>query len=171
MRFFATIENQTYEVVIEGDQMLIDGVQVEADMQRTGQQDLYSLLMDHASHEVVVEPDGLQRGQYGVLIAGTRYNVKVQDERARRLVVAERRAQQGGGDVALRAPIPGLVVSLSVLQGQRVDEGEPVLILEAMKMENELRAPVAGTVQEVRAQAGAQVATGQMLLSIRPKGA
>lgn len=165
MRFFATIDDHTYEIVIEGDQISVDGVEIEANMQLTGQQDLYSLLMDHASHEVVVEADPLQRGQFGVMIAGTRYDVKVQDERVRRLSIAQQRPQ-AGGEIAVRAPIPGLVVKLLVAPGQEVVEGESLLILEAMKMENELRTPRAGVVHEVRTTPGAQVAHGQVLVTI-----
>jgi biotin carboxyl carrier protein len=122
--------------------------------------------MDHASHEVVVEADPLQRGEYGVLIEGTRYEVTVQDERVRRLAAATR-PPQAGGEVTVRAPIPGLVIKVLVAAGQEVVEGESLLILEAMKMENELRTPRAGVVHEVRVAPGAQVAHGQVLVTIR----
>ncbi len=169
MKYFVTVSDQTYEVAIDGDQISIDGVPVDADMERVGQQDLFSLLLDHASYEVVVEPEPGRRGQYAVLVSGTRYPARVQDERTRRLTGAERKVGQVAGEIALRAPIPGLVVKVLVAPGQEVVEGEPLLILEAMKMENELRAPHAGIVHEVRVAAGAQVALGQVLAGIRTK--
>ncbi len=170
MKYYATIENQTYEIEIDGpDQVTIDGVAVMADMQAVGRPDLYSLLVDQSSHEVEVEAERGTRGQFDVLVAGTRYVVRVQDERARRLTGAERKAQPAAGEISVRAPIPGLIVKVLVTPGQAVGEGETLLILEAMKMENDVRAPHAGTVHEVRAAAGMQVGLGQVLVSIRSR--
>lgn len=167
MKYYATIDNQTYEVCIEGEDITIDGEAVEADMQHLTYGNLYSLLLNHASHEIEVEANPRERGEYGVLIEGARYAVKVQDERTRRLVPAERRAQAAAGETTIRAPIPGLVVKVLVAPGQQVAEGQPLLILEAMKMENDLRAPHAGTVHEIRVEPGAQVALGQALALLK----
>ncbi len=170
MKYFVTIGSETYEILIEGpDRITVDGVPVQADMQSVGRQDLYSLLLDQASHEIEVEAEPGKRGQFDVLIEGTRYVARVQDERARRLTGAERKVQPAAGEVSVRAPIPGLVVKVLVEPGQVVAEDETLLILEAMKMENDVRAPHAGTVREVRVAAGSQVALGQVLVSIRSK--
>jgi biotin carboxyl carrier protein len=168
MKYYATVDNQTYEISVEGvGRILVDGVDVTADMQRIGDLDLYSLLVDQVSHEVYVETDNDQRNAYDVLLAGTRYLVKVQDERSRRMALADRSLKPPAGELIIKAPIPGLVIKMGVTPGQAVSEGDTLVILEAMKMENELRAPRAGTVHEVRVGPGAQVALGQMLLSIR----
>jgi biotin carboxyl carrier protein len=168
MKYFATVENQTYEIDIDhSGRVTVDGVELSTDMRRVGRLDLYSLLLDNRSHEVLVEPDYEQRNLYGVLVAGTRYQVKVQDERSRRLALADRTLRAPAGELAVKAPIPGLVVKVPIVPGQAVVEGETLVILEAMKMENELRAPRAGTVHEVRAEPGAQVALGQVLVTIR----
>jgi pyruvate carboxylase subunit B len=168
VKYYATVEGQTYEISIEGDTVLIDSERVDADMQRIGRLDLYSLLLDHASHEVYVEPDAdSQQGRYCVFLSGVRYAVRVQDERSRRLSLADRSLKAPVGELAVRAPIPGLVVKVAVEAGQTVGEGDTLVILEAMKMENELRAARAGTVHEVRVQGGDQVTLGQVLLSLR----
>ena len=170
MKYYASIEGKTFEVSIEGaNRIIIDGVPVDADIQHLSYGNLYSLLVDHASHEVEVEHAG-RRGEYAVLISGIRYGVVVQDERTRRLVPAEGKAHVAAGETTIRAPIPGLVVKVLVEPGQQVVEGQPMLILEAMKMENDLRAPHAGKVHEVRVQPGAQVALGQALALIRAEG-
>ncbi len=170
MKYYASIDGNTFEVSIEGaNRITIDGVPVDADIEHISYGNLYSLLVDHTSHEVEVENAG-RRGEYGVLISGIRYGVVVQDERTRRLVPAERKAQAAAGETTIRAPIPGLVVKVLVEPGQQVTEGQPLLILEAMKMENDLRAPHAGTVHEVRVQPGAQVALGQALALIKGEG-
>ena len=168
MKYFATVDDETYEISVDGaGWVTIDGVQVRADMERIGRLDLYSLLLNNQSHEVFVEPDGDQRNTYGVLVEGTRYLVKVQDERTRRLSLADRSLKPPPGELIIRAPIPGLVVKVSVMPNQAVAEGETLIILEAMKMENELRAPRAGTVHEVRVEPGAQVGLGQVMVTIR----
>ncbi len=168
MKYYASIDGQTLEVCIEGaNRITIDGVPVEADIQHLSYGNLYSLLVDHTSYEADVEANAGRRGEYAVLISGIRYGVVVQDERTRRLVPAERKAQAAAGETTIRAPIPGLVVKVLVEPGQQVAEGQPLLILEAMKMENDLRAPHAGTVHEVRVQPGAQVALGQALALIK----
>ncbi len=167
MKYYASIGGKTFEVSIEGaNRITIDGVPVEADLQHLSYGNLYSLLVDHASHEVEVERAG-RRGEYAVLISGIRYSVVVQDERTRRLVPAEGKARAAAGETTIRAPIPGLVVKVLVEPGEQVAEGQPLLILEAMKMENDLRAPPAGRVHEVRVQPGAQVALGQALALIK----
>jgi pyruvate carboxylase subunit B len=101
------------------------------------------------------------------MVAGLRYVVKVQDERSRRLALADRSLRPPEGELPIKAPIPGLVVKVQVAAGQQVAEGETLVILEAMKMENELRAPRAGVIHEVKTDPGAQVTLGQVLLTIK----
>jgi biotin carboxyl carrier protein len=168
LKYFVTIDEQIYEVDVEGaGQVSVDGVEISADMQRVGRQDLYSLLLANVSYEVQVEPENEQRNLYGVLVEGTRYGVRVQDERSRRLALADRSLKAPGGELAIKAPIPGLVVKVAVEPGRTVTEGQTLIILEAMKMENDLRAPRDGVVHEVRVAAGAQVALGQLLVTLR----
>jgi biotin carboxyl carrier protein len=167
MKYYAAVDNQTYEIVVEAGTITINGTEMTADMQRIGRLDLFSLLLDNASHEVFVEPDATQRNTYDVLVEGTRYVVKVQDERTRRLTLADRSLKPPPGELIIRAPIPGMVVKVLAEPGQAVVEGEILVILEAMKMENELRAPRAGIIHEVRARPGDQVTLGQVLASLR----
>jgi biotin carboxyl carrier protein len=101
------------------------------------------------------------------MTGGLRYVVKVQDERSRRLALVDRSLRPPDGELLVKAPIPGLVVKVPVLQGQEVAEGDTLVILEAMKMENELRAPRAGVIHEVKATPGMQVQLGQTLLSLK----
>jgi biotin carboxyl carrier protein len=168
MKYYATIGEQTYEIAIDHHgRIVIDGIELVADMKAIGGRHLYSLLLENVSHEVVLDPDTDQRNVYGVMVSGLRYLVKVQDERSRRLALVDRNLKPPDGELTVKAPIPGLVVKVLVAPGQQVVEGEPLLILEAMKMENELRAPRAGVIHDVRAQARMQVALGQVLLTLR----
>lgn len=74
----------------------------------------------------------------------------------------------GAGEV--KAPIPGLVVSVEVAEGDIVEQGRPVAVMEAMKMQSEMRAPVAGTVTSVRIRPGQEVMGGTVLVTIMPAG-
>lgn len=168
MKYYATIEDQTYEIIIEpGGRILVDGVEHQVDIKEIGGRQLYSLLLDNASYEVVLDLATDRRSLYDILVSGRRYQVKVQDERARRLSLADRNLKAPEGELVVRAPIPGLIVKVLVAPGQEVGEGEPLIILEAMKMENELRAPRRGVVHEIRVEARQQVAQGQPLITLR----
>jgi biotin carboxyl carrier protein len=168
VKYYATVSGQVYEISIDHpDRIFVDGVEIPADMRPVGGGQLYSLLLDHVSYEIVADSDSESRSSYGIMVSGLRYEVRVQDERSRRLALADRSLRAPEGELFIKAPIPGLVVKMLVGPGQSVAEGETLLILEAMKMENEIRAPREGTVREVRIESGAQVVAGQVMLSLR----
>lgn len=168
MKYFATVEGRTYEIDIgQQGRIQVDGEELASDMRPLGSSQQYSLLLDDVSYEILLDTETDQRNLYGVTVAGVMYLIKVQDERSRRLALADRGLRAPEGELAIKAPIPGLVVKVAVAPGQAVAEGETLLMLEAMKMENELRAPRAGVVHEVRVEAGQQVAMGQVLLTLK----
>ena len=104
-----------------------------------------------------------------VELRGRAYTFRPRDSRAPKL--ARRRA---GADLArgeVHAPMPGLVVEVLVQAGDPVEAGQPVVIVEAMKMQNELAAPIKGHVARVPVAPGAAVDAGQLLIAIEPEGA
>ncbi len=168
MKYFATVNDQTYEIDIDHHgRVTVDGVELAADLKLVEGRHLYSLLLNNASYEIVLDPDEEARNLYDVMVGGLRYEVKVQDERSRRLSLVDRTLRAPEGELAIKAPIPGLIVRVPIEPGQQLAEGDTLVILEAMKMENELRAPRGGTVHEVRARPGDQVALGQVLVTMR----
>ena len=98
----------------------------------------------------------------GITIAGHLYDVQIEDERERAANAAERAASKAGGLV--KSLMPGVVVNVLVEAGQEVTTSEPLLILEAMKMQNEITAPVDGVVAEVFIQQGEAVGSGAKLV-------
>jgi acetyl/propionyl-CoA carboxylase alpha subunit len=141
----------------------IDGQSLEVDMQRIEPTQLYSLLVERLSYEIVVEDAGYD---FHVMLNGDRFDVRVEDERTRRLARAGHQLPPPTGEVQVKAPIPGLVTKILVEPGQTVAAGQAILLLQAMKMENELRAPRAGVVGRVGVAAGARVDQGQLLVTI-----
>lgn len=101
-----------------------------------------------------------------VTLDGRRVPARVSTWRERTLAAADVAAAGHGGPVAVTASLPGLVVAVEVEAGAHVVAGDPLLTIEAMKMQNEVRAPRDGTVGQVLVAAGVAVATGQLLLRL-----
>ncbi|PSQ99926.1 MAG: acetyl-CoA carboxylase biotin carboxyl carrier protein subunit [Bacteroidetes bacterium QS_9_68_14] len=105
-------------------------------------------------------------GEVRVTIGGRTQTVQVKGETAlllERFGIAE---SAGAGEAEVQAPMPGLVVRVLVSEGDEVNEGDGLLVLEAMKMENELRAPAAGTVAALHTEEGASADKGAVLVEI-----
>jgi biotin carboxyl carrier protein len=162
MKYLVTTNNQTYTVDVTGDgDVLLDGQLVSIDFSSMGEGGLCSLLVNNESFEALVE----QRGDcWQVLLLGTLYDVQVIDERAERLRSSASTLIADLDEIPIRAPMPGLVVAVPVEQGQEVAKGDNLVILESMKMENELKAPREGRVERVNVRAGDGVDRDQVLV-------
>ena len=121
------------------------------------------LVNGSASLAVLVEGDG---SEWVVTLRGRRIPVSVRSWRERILAEAESTAASHAGPVAVNATLPGLIVTVAVSAGDEVIEGASLLTIEAMKMQNEVRAPRAGRVIDVSVQPGQTVATGAPLLRL-----
>ena len=135
-----------------------DGWRLELDDPDRG---LGRLTDGHRSIPVIVEGSGSDRI---VTLRGRRVAVSVRSWRERLLAEAERAARVHHGPVTIKAALPGLVVAVEVGEGDAVEEGAPLLTIEAMKMQNQVSAPRAGRVIEVAVAPGQAVATGAALL-------
>lgn len=111
---------------------------------------------------LVIQADGTTSVE--ITTGHRRFNVDVLDERAQLLSSLGVGAAGAGVATDLKAPMPGLVLDVRVEQGDHVSEGDPLLVLEAMKMENELRAEADAVVEEVTIVAGEAVTKGQVLI-------
>lgn len=160
----------TYRVEVDGTPMtvtlmsdgtlLIEDRTFTLDVSEIQGLSLYSLLVNEASYEVLVD----ERGEtYYALVRGKVHRIRVQDTPAHPWPAHK---AEPTGDIVVRAPLCGLVVEIPVGEGDRVEENQVVVILESMKMENEIRAPRSGTVAGIRVQAGAVVREGDPLLTI-----
>lgn len=121
---------------------------------------VYSVLMDGFSYEARVEerPEGLV-----VVIDGRRFEIDVQDPRRWSRKGGKR---SGEGPQSVASPMPGKVVRVLVAAGNEVKAGQGLVVVEAMKMQNEMKAPRDGKVLSVSAREGGTVAAGEVLVTI-----
>jgi biotin carboxyl carrier protein len=164
MRYITTIGEREYLIeIIDEHTLLVNGVRYHIDFESVSEQPVYSLLLDGRSFESYVYEgeEGLQ-----VLLHGAHYQASVEDEREKRLRSATRGSVAEHAEFHLKAPMPGLVVAIPVSEGQTISKGEVLLVLESMKMQNELKSPRAGTVSRMRVKVGDSVELKQTLLSV-----
>jgi biotin carboxyl carrier protein len=162
MHYQARIGDRTIEIDVDGDRLTVDGRPAEFHLERIGPNTV-ALLLDGRSHVFTLEPQ--DDGQVRVTGRGRRLDVLVKDERALLLEQFGLADAAGAAERELRSPMPGLVVSIAVQPGQEVKPGDGLVVLEAMKMENELRATAAATVQSVHVAPGDAVGKNALLIT------
>jgi biotin carboxyl carrier protein len=166
MKTLARVGNKSYKMKIEPAaggtyRVLIDDDEYLVDARRVGGGAILSLLVEGRSYEIHVAG---AKGDYHVALVGSAFDVALQDELASR--VASDRPGDAAGVQSINAPMPGLIVEIKVAEGDRVEKGQAVAIVEAMKMQNELSAPGPGKVSEVHVKKGDAVASGQPLITL-----
>ncbi len=166
MSYIVTIQGTTYNVSLDDREgrvaLQIDGRPVEIDMASIQGDQLYSLLIEGRSYTAVAATFGEQRE---VRVNGVSSVVTVEDEQLARLRGQVKTRRRAGGE-QIKAPMPGRVVSISVAVGDTVETGHGVVVIEAMKMENELRAHAGGTVKDIRVGEGDTVDKNDVLVVI-----
>ena len=162
MRYFVTIEGREIEVDLRSDVPHVDGRPVEAELAQVPGTPLRHLLVDDRSLALVARSDG--DGSWDLHLNGDRLEVEVVDERTRAIREMTGQSAAAAGPRPIRAPMPGLVVQVAVEAGDTVEPGQTVAIIEAMKMENDLKAESGGVVSEVHVAVGEPVEKGSVLV-------
>ena len=162
MKYIVALQDLEIQVEEDGDLVTVDGRSVPASLSSAPGTPVRQLLIDGRSEALAL--DGAGAGRWAIVRRGERVELEVLDERARHIRSLTGAAERARGPAALKAPMPGLVVRLQVEAGQSVAAGAGVVVLEAMKMENELRAQAPGVVSAVRVRAGEAVEKGQVLV-------
>lgn len=163
VRFRVAVEGRVLRAEVTGDRVRLEDAGDKARLLEGGCGRSLTLSMGGRPHRVF----GARIGEtsWEIHHRGRTFRVEVADERRWRM-----RQARGDGTAAasglepLRAPMPGLVMRVDVEEGQEVSEGQGLLIVEAMKMENELRARAAGRVRRVLVSAGESVGRGDILV-------
>lgn len=163
MKYVTTIEDKEFSVEIIDEKHIRVGEHIlEVDLMAVSGQPVYSLIIGGKSYEAYIYPE---EKDWQVLLRGRQYKAMVEDEREKRLKTAAG-ARAESGEFHLKAPMPGLVVSVPVNEGQEIKKGQVLVILESMKMQNELKAPRDGTAHRIRIKPGESVEQRQTLLSV-----
>ena len=161
VKYYAQVDGNEFEVTIERDQVLVDGKPIDVDLKQSGVSELYSMLFDGASYELLMEST---RANYAVTLLGEQFQILVEDEYTRKLNMGRKAPALPSGDLSVNAPIPGLVVKVLVAEGDAVEEDQALIILEAMKMENEIRSQRSGKVKTLTAEPGQRVEQNEVLI-------
>ena len=164
MKYFVTLGGEEHEVTIgSGTTVLSNGAAVEAHVTEIEGTPVRVVMIGTHTYRVLARRDR-NSGQYTLDIGGFTLQVEAVDERTRAIRQLAGPAGRAARPAALLAPMPGLVVRVAVGPGDRVQAGQGVVVIEAMKMENELKAPSAGVVKSVRVAAGSAVEKGVVLV-------
>lgn len=161
MKYTTIVNNTQFEVeILKDGTVTVNGKPYEVDFLSL-QESLYSMILNSKSYEMAIEEE---RGAYELSLNGRLYEATVLDQRS--LLMAQRKGGLTIGSGEVNSPMPGLIVEVLVNVGDKVTQGDTVVILESMKMQNELKAPRDGTVQTVNAEAGQSVEKGNLLINI-----
>lgn len=165
MKYVVKVGDADVDVVLDGDTATVDGVARTAHVSDVEGTPVRMVTIGDEVHRVVARR-GASRGRYTLWLDGFRFEVEALDERSRAIRELSGAAKGPSGPLPLVAPMPGMIVRVAVQVGDTVVPGQGLVVMEAMKMENELRATSAGTVKAVLAQAGTAVEKGTILLEL-----
>lgn len=161
MKYTTIINNKQFEVEIKKDgAVMVNGEPHEVDFLGL-EESVYSIIQNSRSYEIAIEEN---QGKYELQMGGRLYEATVLDQRA--LLMAQRKGGLIAGSGEVTSPMPGLIVEVLVSVGDEVAQGDTVIILESMKMQNELKAPCDGVVQAVSCKPGQTVDKGDLLINI-----
>lgn len=161
-KYYASIKGIEYVIEITSETgVTINGTPRNIDFQPLKQGASCSLIVDGELFEPTVYQEN---GGWEVIFQGRQYNVQVEDERERRLRIASKGTSLQQGKYILTSPMPGLVIDIPVNEGDQVSKGDVLVILESMKMQNELTAPRDGTITRIQAEVNGNVERKESLL-------
>jgi biotin carboxyl carrier protein len=166
MAFIARLGEQSFTVEIEESsksvyRVSVDGHEFVVDGKKTGRTN-FSLIVDNRSFEIEVDN---REDEYRVLVDGRNYHIQLIDERRVR-IGGEAAGAQAQGRQKVSVPMPGKVIAILVAEGDAVEKGQGLVIVEAMKMENEVHSPIAGEVKEIKVKTGDTVEGGAVLVIV-----
>jgi biotin carboxyl carrier protein len=168
MKYITTVDGVNFEVeLLDKNRVSVNGKIFEVDFEEVSGQLIFSLIVNGKSYEVHISED---EDVWHVLIQGTLYTTEVIDEREKRLRAASGEKALSRGEFVLQAPMPGLVVKVPVKEGDQVKKGSVLVILESMKMQNELKSPREGTVSQVTIKEGDNVEKKDVMVVLASEG-
>lgn len=159
----AIVNQRSFEITAENDVFLVNGAEIRPDVARIGEKYFHVLFRGKSFRAEIVKTDKAARLVI-VKINGRQYDVNVKNKFD---LLLEKMGMQNGAAGkfnSIKAPMPGLIIELKVKDGDAVKQNDPLLILEAMKMENVIKAPGDGVVKHVKVKKGNSVEKNQVLI-------
>jgi biotin carboxyl carrier protein len=154
-----SVGNLEYVVDVTGDEITVNGKLIQASLTPLNNGGLMLLRKENQAREMHVLPQG--NSAYAVMVNGRHLIAQVEKGNGK----PKKRPEQANQGV-ISAPMPGMVVDVLVREGQRVDSGEPLVVLESMKMQMQLRSPFSGQVRQVNVCSKSQVEKGTLLVQV-----
>jgi len=164
VKYAVTVNDQEIEVLVDGDEVRVGDVAKRARLLELDGPERMLAVGDEV-HRVLVRP-GESKGRYTLWVDGFRFDVEALAERAKTIRELSATTSKQAGPAPLVAPMPGMIVRVHVRDGDAVQVGQGLVVMEAMKMENELRAASTGTVKRVLVTPGTAVEKGALLLEM-----
>jgi len=165
MKYVVEVNGRRLDIEIRDGEAIVDGVKYSVSMQTVAGTPVRIVGVNDAVHRVVLR-ERVARGRYRMWLDGHRYDAEALDSRARAIRDMQASVAKPSGPAPLRAPMPGLIVQLRVKVGDTVTAGAGLVVMEAMKMENELRTVAAGKVRAVHVTVGSAVEKGALLVDL-----
>lgn len=167
-RYLVEIEGKVFDIELayRGDRYLatVDGSEIEINrFPLTDQRSLY--LIDGRSHEIDIHADGYDAGRT-VFMHGIEISASIEDYNLAQLRRRAGISKTASGDNKVTAPMPGLILEVKVSEGENVSRGQPLMIIEAMKMENVVKSPCDGQIKTIFAEASQSVEKGDKLIEL-----
>ena len=153
------VGDRDYVVDVTDDQVSVDGMPIQASLTPLNNGGLVLLRNNSRAREMHIRSQG--NSAYAVMVNGRHLVAQVEKGNGK-----NRKRNEAAGGGVVKAPMPGLVVDVLVKEGQSVDSGQPLLVLESMKMQMQLRSPLAGHVSKVIVQNQAHVEKGALLVQV-----
>ncbi|WP_285009946.1 acetyl-CoA carboxylase biotin carboxyl carrier protein subunit [Pedobacter faecalis] len=156
-------DKEIFEITVGKDAIQIDNQEVLFDIEELGERNLH-VLHHNKSYEVELVAHNSEEKTAQVKVNGNIYQVSLTDQFDDLLKKMGIDAASARKVKELKAPMPGLVLSLPVTEGQEVIKGQGLVVLEAMKMENSIKAPADATIQKILVNQGDKVEKNQVLI-------
>ena len=161
--YYVRMKDSEFKVAFEKDGVFVDGVPLPAELVPTAHK---AFVKVRIHDQILAFPIDQNDEEMRFLLSGREYIAQVEDERQRILRSLGSAGEETGAGVTIKAPMPGLVVKVEVNVGDSIERGQGIAVVEAMKMENEVRAQGGGVVKDIRVKDGQAVEKGEVLVVI-----